>query len=430
MIACSQESWLHMHTDVTVLGIFILIGSLYLFSERKGRVIVTPHRTLLVGLAMQVLFAAVVLNSEMFRKAFLYLGRCVMVLRDGSLKGAQFVFGYLGGGDMPFEVKGNTFIFLFQALPVIFVVGALSSLLFHWGLIQKVVAGFAFVFSRLLRVRGALALCAGAKMFLGQTDAPLLVRPYLQHMTRSEMFATMSMGMATTSVTVLVLYASILEGTIPNVFMHIITSTVMAVPVSLAFAHVLVPAEKKDASAVEVIPERQTSSAMEAIGVGMYQAKDIVVGISLSLVVFIAFIFVINKFLGVLFPGWTLEVIMGYIMAPLAWLLGFSGERMVEAGSVLGQKVVFNEIFAFSALAKLMHFSEQDRIVLFYASNGFANVGSIGIVVSAWNVFVPKAKKIIPTLAVKSLLVGVFAALANAMIVRLVFDVTDTVKAL
>ena len=416
-----------MHTDIATLGFFLLIGSLYIFSEKRNSV---DNGTVLIGLCMQVFLASLTLNVECLRRAFLYIGRGVMLLRDGALAGAQFVFGYLGGGAMPFEVKGNTFIFFFQALPVIFVVGALSMLLFHWGIMQKIVSFLALIFRKTLKIRGALAVCSGAKMFLGQTDAPMLVQPYLKHMTRSEIFATMCMGMATTSATVLVLYASILESTIPDVFVHLITSTVMSIPGALAVARILVPSEEKDIEQEEIIPRRQTSSAMEAIGAGMYQAKDLVVAITLSLMVFIALMFLVNKIIGLVAPGCSMERIIGYVMTPFAWLLGFSGDQAVDAGSVLGQKIVFNEIFAFNALAKLKHFVLNDRLVLFYACNGFANIASVGIVVSAWNVFVPKAKAVIPRLAVKALAAGVLVSMVNAIIVRLVLDVAETVKAL
>lgn len=416
-----------MSTDVVVLCLVVIFGMLFMLSENRSMV---SGRVIAVGFSMQLLFAAIVLSSESLRGLFTFIGRGVVCIQAGALKGAQFVFGYLGGGDMPFDVKGNTFIFLFQALPTILVIGSLSMLLFYWGIIQRVVSALAYVFRKTLDVRGALALCAGAKMFLGQTDAPLLVRPYLPYMTRSEMCAVMSMGMSTTSVTVLALYAMILQNTIPDVMMHLITSTVMSVPTALAFARIMVPADKQEKDIKDAVPPKQAGSVMEAITIGMYQAKDVIVGISISLIVFIAFMFIINQILATVFPGWTLERIMGYVMSPLAFLLGFTKDRALDAGSVLGLKVVFNEIFAFDALSKLKHFSEHDRIVLFYASNGFTNVSSVGIVVSAWHTFAPKARQFIPRLAMKALFIGLMVSLANAAVVRFILDIHETIKAL
>jgi len=382
-------------------------------------------RNIISGLALQMAFAGFCLSLDSLRSAFALIGRGVMLVQNASLQGAQFVFGYLGGGAMPFEVKGNTFIFFFQALPTVFVIGALSALFFHYGILQKIVSVFAKIFQKTLGLRGALALCSGAKMFLGQTDAPLVIRPYLSHMTRSEMCAIMSMGMATTSVVVMGLYMVILEPFIPNVMMHLITSTVMAVPISLSFARIVIPASSEERDDKDVVIKVPTSSAMEAISSGMYQAKDIVVGISLSLIVFIAFMFLLNAIIGNVFPGWSLERVAGLIFAPLACLLGFSWENAMDAGKVLGFKCIFNEIFAFNELVNLTHFTMRDRVVLLYAVCGFANIASVGIVVAAWNAFVPKVKKQIPGLVTKALLIGFLASFANAITVRLVLDILD-----
>lgn len=409
----------------SILGLASIFGLFFMLSEDRSRV---SLRQILIGLGFQCFITAIVFHASFMTSVFKFLQKGVEVLQESALVGARFVFGYLSGGDMPFDVKGNTFLFAFQAVMPIFVIGPLAMVLHYWGVLPFLVKRIGSFFTKISGVRGPLAVCAGAKMFFGQTDAPLFVRAYLEKMSRCDICAVIGMGMATTSVVVMPLYVSILQEAIPTVMMHLVTSTVISVPLALTLARILIPEDKGYSSQDAKVDGYKFNSTMEALSVGIGQAKEVIVGIVITLLVVVALTALVNRALGGVCPCLSLESIFGWLFSPIAWVMGFAWDQSRAVGNVLGLKVIFNEIVAFSALAKMSSLSMMDRIVLFYSLAGFANMGSLGIVVGAWRVFAPNMNKEIGSLALKGLLIGCMTALGNSLLIRLIIAVGHAVK--
>ncbi len=424
MVVCMSVSLRGLSMILSLLGLFLVFFSSFLFSENRKRVS-------FVGVAKSLLFQTVItvvfFYTPFMTRFFSCVQKGILMLQESALTGAQFVFGYLSGGPMPFEVQGNTFIFALQAVMPIFLIGPVAMVLHYWGILPYLVKQLGRLFQKIVGVRGPLALCAGAKMFFGQTDAPLFVRAYLPQMKRCDVCAAIGMGMATTSVVIMPLYSSILAGSLSSsVMMHLVTSTVLSVPLALMLSRILMP-EDKDYTTEESykLDGHQFSGTMDALSTGIMQAKEIVVGVVITLLVAVALTSLINKILGSFYAGLSLEMLFGWVFAPIAWLMGFSWEQALVAGNVIGQKVAFNEIVAFSSLAKLTGFSIADKTVLFYALAGFANLSSVGIAVGAWRVFAPKRAAELGSLAAKGLFIGCCTAFCNAFLVRLITQIAD-----
>jgi len=336
-------------------GLIIFIFLAWVFSENRKQV---KFKSVFLGLAIQIILAILVTKFSVVRSGFLWLGEGVMALKDATAAGTGFVFGYLGGGEAPYSAKegANTFIFAFQALPMVIVLSALAMLLFHWRILPIIVKGFSKIFQKTLGIGGALGVCAAAKIFLGQTEAPLLVRPYLGKFTRSELFTVMTAGMATTSISIMVLYAMILEGTVPDPIAHILTASIISVPAAIVISRILIPQVGEDTSGHLVVPY-QFSGSMEAIAQGTSDGMKLYMNILAMLIVFLAIVAIANGLLGLLplmnGEPMSLQLLLGYILAPLAWFIGIPWEEAIPAGALLGKKTILNEIVAFVSLAAL-----------------------------------------------------------------------------
>ena len=355
-----------------------------------------------------------------------------MALKDATAAGTGFVFGYLGGSpDLPFVPKegANLFIFAFQAMPIVIVVSALSMLLFHWQILPNIVKFFSKFFQKCLGIGGALGVCAAAKMFLGQTEAPLLVRPYLGQFTRSELFTIMTAGMATTSISIMVIYAVILTGTIPDPIAHILTASIISVPAAITISRILIPQEGAETSGHLVVPY-QFSGSMEAITQGTSDGIKMYINIIAMVIVFLALVALVNSILGLL-PAINgnpinLQLLLGYLLSPLAWFLGIPASEAIPAGSLLGKKAVLNEVIAFIGLASLPsgQLSPKSAMIMTYALAGFANLSSIGIQIGGIGAMVPERKQEIISLGVKALIAGTIASCMSGAIIGILYSIT------
>ena len=358
------------------------------------------------AVALQFLICVLLLKAPLVKEGLLYLNRAVGALGEATTRGTSFVYGYLGGGATPFTVTnpGAVTTFAFQVLPLVIVMSALSALLWYWRVLPLVIRGISYLFERTLGTRGPAGLVATANIFLGQTEAPLLVKPYLERMSRYELLLVMTAGMATIAGSVMVIYAAMLGELFDGVLGHLITKSIMSVPAAILFSHLLIPDDAETAQALQQ-PPRFYQSAMDAITRGTSDGLSIYLNILAILIVLTAFVALANGAVGLL-PAvgglpLTLERIAGWIFAPVAWLMGIPWAEALQAGSLLGIKSVLNEFIAFIELSRLPPeaLSERTRLILVYALCGFANLASIGIQTSGIGAMAPSRRDDLVALA-------------------------------
>ncbi len=386
-------------------------------------------RILAAGLALQAVIAAVMLKVPASRTAFDWAAGLVASLQAATSAGMRLVFGYLAGGPAPYDVvrPETSFILAFQALPLILVISALSRLLYHWGVLQQIVRGAGWVLQRTLGVTGPVGTSAAANIFLGMVEAPLLIRPYLAGMSRGGLFATMTVGMAGVAGTVLALYATVLEPTLPGAAGHLIVASVISVPAALMLSALMVPdagPPPGDAeAATDIVIEDPPRSGMDAIAQGTREGIELLVNVTAMLIVIVALVALANQLLGFFTQPFglklTFEQMLGWVFAPLAWLIGIPLAECAKAGSLLGVKTVLNELVAYLQLAGTGAdaLSERSRLLLTYALCGFANFGSLGIMIGGMVAMAPARRAEIVSLGAKTLISGTLATLMTAAVV-------------
>jgi CNT family concentrative nucleoside transporter len=397
----------------SIVGLLTFVLIAWLAGERRARV---PVRLVIVGLGLQVVLGAILLELPVFRHVFLSLNSVILALEESTKAGTAVIFGYLGGDTLPFKeiTPGASYILAFRGLPLILFVSALSSLFFYWRILPVIVKAFSWVLQRTLGVGGAEGLGVSANIFVGMVEAPLLVRPYLKSMTRSEIFSLMTCGMATIAGTVMILYASILGGVIPNVLGHILTASIISAPAAVTVAKLMIP-ETDPVTSGDLVLATETRSAMDAITKGTLQGIELLISVVAMVIVLVAFVHLINIILGVLPDAAgrpiTLQRLIGYLMAPVMWLMGIPWHECLTAGSLMGTKTVLNELIAYIDLAHLQEgmLSPRSRIILMYAMCGFANPGSLGIMIGGMGAMAPEKREEIVSLGFRSILAGTLA---------------------
>ncbi len=405
----------------SVLGFLILLSMSWALSENRG---VVRLRTVTAGVALQIILALILLNVPASANIFLGLNWFVLALEKATQEGTSFVFGYLGGGNPPFEIRKaeHSFILVFRALPLILIVSALTSLLFYWRILPPIVQAFSWILRKTMDMGGAVGLGAAANIFVGMIEAPLFVRPYLKSMTRSELFALMTCGMATIAGTVMVLYASILSSTIPNALGHILTASIISAPAALTVSHVMIPETQKETKGRLVAPER-ASGPMDAISKGTIEGIKLLLNIAAMLVVLVALIHLLNQAFALL-PAvdgepLTLQRLFGYCLALIAWLVGIPWSEAKMAGALLGTKIILNELIAYQELSNLADgtLSKRSELILTYALCGFSNLGSLGIMIGGLGTLVPERRQEIVKLGSRSVIAGLLATLLTGSVV-------------
>lgn len=401
------------------LAVFVLIA--WALSENRRAV---RPRLILAGIGLQLGLALILLKVPVFTDFFLFLNRAVEALESGTRAGTTFVFGYLGGGTLPFEEPhpGASYIFAFRALPVIIVTGALTALLYHWKIIPIIVRALSAVLRRTLGIGGALGVGAAANVFAGMVESPLFIRPYVASLTRSELFALMTCGMATVAGTVLVLYAGIIGSVVPGALGHIMTASLISVPAAILISGLLIP-ESGTPTMGQIVPPVETVSAMDAVVKGTGFGLRIFMHVVALLVVLVALVSMVNSALGLL-PALegdplTLQGLLGYVMMPLVWLAGIPWSEAHAAGSLMGVKVILNELLAYLDMAALPAgtLSPRSALIMTYAMCGFANIGSLGILISGLISIAPERSREITALGPRSILSGVLTTLMTGAVV-------------
>lgn len=410
-----------MQTLHCLLGLSALLAIAWLASENRRRV---PWRVVFSGLALAFILATLLLKVPAVATAFARLNGVVEALDRSTAAGTRFVFGYLGGAELPFlETKpGASFVLAFRALPLVLLVAALSALLFHWRILPVVVRGIAWLLRRVMGIGGAVGLSAAANVFVGMVEAPLVVKPYLARLSRGELFIVMNCGMATIAGTVLVLYATVLAPVVPNALGHLLVASVVATPLAIVVAALMVPPEHTGEADARI--ERQDPSAMAALTRGTFEGLQLLLNIVAMLIVFVALVALVDILLGAL-PDvgeapLTLERIFGWLFAPLALASGIPWAEAQIAGFLLGKKTVLNEMVAYFDLAALppAALSDRSRLLMTYALCGFANFGSLGIMLGGMATMLPEERRAeLAQLGFKSIAGGLLATCATAALV-------------
>ena len=397
-----------------LLGLAALLAIAWALSEDRRRI---PWRTVIAGIALQWALALLLLFFPPANALIFLLNDGATALQNATQAGTSFVFGYLGGPPLPFAEThpGASFILAFQALPLVLTISALASLLFHWGVLQRITAAFAWLLRRVMGIGGALALGAAVHVFVGMIEAPLLVRPYLARMQRGELFALMTCGMAGVAGTVMVIYASFLAPLVPNALGNILIASVISTPAGLAVAALLVPFGPAEAAEERLVIEDPPLSALDALVKGTIDGVPVLVGIVATLLVAVAFVALINAALGGL-PHWgdaaiTLQRIFAWPFRPVMWLIGLPWDEAGTAATLMGTKTVLNEFVAYLNFSALPPdtFAPRSRLIVTYALCGFANFGSLGIVIGGLGAMVPERRHEVVALGLRSILSGTLA---------------------
>jgi CNT family concentrative nucleoside transporter len=386
-----------------LLGIAVFIALVLPMSSNRKAI---NWKLVSIALVLQFVICALLLKAPVIKEGLLYLNQAVGALGAATLKGSAFVFGYVGGGDTPFTVTNPNAVvtFAFQVLPLVIVMSALSALLWYWRILPVVIRAISWVFERALGTRGPSGLVATANIFLGQTEAPLLVRPYLARMSRYELLLVMTAGMATIAGSVMVIYSAMLGEQFEGVLGHLITKSIMSVPASVLFAHMMLPDDSGSSQDLQESP-RIYQSAMDSITRGTSDGLALFLNIIAILIVLTAFVALANSIVSFLpavgGEAITLERIAGWIFAPIAWLMGIPWSEAMTAGSLLGVKSVLNEFIAFIQLTTVPPeaLSDRSRLITIYGLCGFANLASIGIQISGIGTMAPERRGDLASLA-------------------------------
>jgi len=408
----------------SALGIFALLAIGWAVSEDRRSV---AWRQAAVALLVTFATAVILLKVPPVTRAFGAINNAVDAIAAASKAGTAFVFGYLGGGELPFELKvpGAEFVLALQALPIVLLMSVLTTLLFHWRILPPIVRGFSLLLERTLKVGGAVGLSTAANIFLGMVEAPLFIRPYLTSLTRSELFIVMTGGMAGIAGTVLVIYATLLGPIIPDAAAHFVIASVMGAPAAILISLIMVP-ERSDehtgGATVEVA--KVASSTMDAIVRGTAAGLELLLNICAMLIVLVALVHLANAIIAGILPEFagapiTLQRVLGYVMAPVCWLMGIPWSEAPSAGALMGIKTVLNEFIAYVELSKLppQTLEPRSRLIMLYAMCGFANFGSLGIMIAGLSTMAPQRRDDVLSLGLKSILSGTLATCLIAAIV-------------
>ena len=405
----------------SAIGFITLLALTWAISENRRTV---PWRIVISGVILMVVMAALLLKVPLFKQFFFTLNDALIGLEKATQAGTSFVFGYLGGGKLPFAEQPQTssFVLAFRALPLILVISALSSLLFYWRVLPFIVRTISAALEKTMGGGGAVGLSTAANVFVGMVEAPLVIRPYLQQMSRGELFMVMTGGMAGIAGTMMVLYASILGPVVPEAMGHILSASLITAPAAIVIAALMVPPVGA-ATAGTLNATQESKSAMDAITRGTVDGLALLLNIVAMLIVLIALVTLANLALGLL-PEMggkpvSLQRTLGIVMAPLVWLMGIPWAEAADAGALMGSKTVLNEFIAYIEMSQLPPgtLSDRSRVIMTYALCGFANFGSLGILIGGLATMAPTRRDEIVGLGMRSIVSGTLATMTAGAVV-------------
>ncbi|HVY84776.1 MAG TPA: nucleoside transporter C-terminal domain-containing protein [Caulobacterales bacterium] len=407
----------------SLLGLALILLVCWLFSENKRRF---PFLLTIGALAVQAGLVLALFAVPNSRAVLEGVNAAVDGLASATDHGTQFVFGFLGGGDQPYMAQPGAplpFIFGFRVLPLILVISALSALLWHWQVLKWITRLFGLLFEKTMGLGGASALAVAANIFMGMVESPIVIRAYLDKLTRSELFLMMVVGLATVAGSTMVAYALILAPVLPNAAGHVLVASIISAPAGILLARIMIPEERGKGVGYDYASALKYESSMDAITRGVQDGVMVVVNVAAFLMVFVAFVWIINNLLalGPKLDGQpiTLQSLFGYVFAPVAWAIGVPWREAHAAGGILGTKLFLTEFIAYIDLGAIPKeaMSDRTRMILTYAICGFANVASVGIMTGGMTVLMPERRSEILALAWKALLPGFLATLMTAAVV-------------
>ena len=407
-----------------LIGYIGFIAIAWSLSENRRAV---PWRTVLGGVLLQIVLAACFFKVPGIRSTFATFNDALLALERATRAGASMVFGHLGGGPLPYAelTLGASFVLAFQALPIVLVMSALSALLFHWRILPWLVRRMSWLLERTLGVGGAVGISTAANVFVGMVEAPLLVKPYLSRVSRGEMFIILSAGMAGVAGTVMGLYAGIVGPRVPDALGHILAASFISAPAAIVFSVVMVPPTGSPTGSDLSLP-RMDGSSMDAITRGTAEGMQLLLNIVAILIVLIALVALVNQGLAWLphdSNPWSLQRLLGILMAPLAWMAGIPWNEAPTAGALLGTKTILNELIAYLDMAALPSdaLAPRSRLIMTYALCGFANMGSLGILIGGLTTMVPERRQDILELGPRTLVAGTLATLSCGCLVGVLY---------
>ena len=394
-----------LHAAAGIAGILALA---WIVSERRRAV---PWRAVVAGLLLQLALAVILLQLPLARTALLGLNDGMLALEKATQAGTSFVFGYLGGGEPPFieSTPAASFILAFRALPLVLIISALSALLFYWRILPAIVRGVSWVLERVMGVGGVVGLATAANVFVGMVEAPLVVKPYLVRVSRGELFAIMVCGMATISGTVLFLYASLLREVVPDAVGHLFVASILSAPAALVVSFLMVPPQGEPTGG-KIDLESKAENSMDALTRGTLDGLQLFLSIIAMLIVFVALVTLAN----LVIAPYSLQGAVGWLLTPLAWLAGLPWAEARIGGTLLGTKTVLNELVAYMDLVGTQGLSERSRVLMSYALCGFANFGSLGIMIGGLGTMCPERRGEVIQLGFKSIVAGTLATCLTA----------------
>ncbi|SFS49379.1 NupC/NupG family nucleoside CNT transporter [Brevundimonas viscosa] len=408
----------------SLFGLVVVVAACWALSENRRAF---PWKLALGAVAVQAGLVLALFAIPGSQAVLAAITGAVDGLNAATQRGTQFVFGYLAGGDQPYAVTndGALFTFAFQVLPLILVISALSALLWHWKVLKWITHGFGILFQRTMGLGGASALAVAANIFLGMIESPIVIRAYLDKLTRSELFLLMVVGLATVAGSTMVAYAAILSPVLTNAAGHVLVASIVSAPAGILLARVMVPEKPGEGGAhADYDSALKYDSAVDAIVKGTADGLMVVLNISAVLIVFVALVALANVMLGGLwlFGGEvTVERVLGWLFTPVAWLTGVEWSEAGRAGWLLGVKLTLTEFVAFIELGRVpvAEMSERTRMLMTYALCGFANIGSVGITVTGLSVLMPERREEVLGLVWKALFAGFLATIMTACVVGL-----------
>ena len=411
--------------DILTLG-HILIGFIGLiaiaipFSDNFK---IINYKYVAYGILTQIILAVILLKIPLVISAFEILGNGVVILQEATIEGANFVFGYPPSDDTnPYRSLLETFAF--GVLPYIIVMACISAILWYWGVLPFIVNLISKACQKLFNIGGPVGLGAAANIFVGQVEAPLLVRPYVSKLSNKELLILMTAGMATVAGSVMVALISILENSFinQNLIQHFITASVLSVPAAIMYANIMIPSNSITDFNESKVP-KVYKSTMDAVTRGASDGASIAVSVGTILIAVIALVYIVNSIMGSISSQFgfelSIEIILGYIFAPIAWLMGIPWSEAVISGELLGIKTTLNEFVAYPALAALEsgELSERSKLITFYSLCGFANLSSVGILISGITAMAPERKDDLIKVSFKALVGATLASCMTGLIV-------------
>lgn len=412
-------------------GLAVLISLAWLLSENRRAALNPP--VVAVGLGLQFVIALLLLKVPGATDVFKLLADVVGATQESARVGSEFVFGYLAGGDTPFEITDNNAMFLiaFQAFPLILLISTITAVLFHWGVLQIVVRAMARLLSYSMKVGGSLGVGAAANVFVGQIESGLFIRPYLPKLPRADLFAFMTVGMATIAGTVLALYSAFLEPVLPGAFGHLLTASLISVPAALMVARIMSPPATADNQRSEHIAEDsvvESKTVLDAAVIGAVTGGALVIRIVVMLIVVVGLAHLLNTGLTLL-PDvsgapLSLQRMVGWLMAPLVWCMGVPWSEAPAAGELMGVKIVMSELISYVRIKELAGtaaaLSPHTVLIMAYSMAGFASFVGAGVLVGGISALAPHRRAEIAALSVRALIAGNLATMMTGAVAGII----------